>query len=630
MEPKIAHRAEGTIPSSVRRARVIAYAGGERYLDDLLSITLPATLAPGNLPHVASIVPCEVVLLTEEKFKSRVDRHPTAQRIRRLCPMHLVGLDDLVHAKDKYGMTLTYALHRGLSDLGSAVTESYLFFLNADFVVGENSFRAVLNSLMTGDRLIAAQLLRELRKRYADFAAGFNAATGALAISHRELADLAIRNLHNTVRGKTLNQNKFHLKQIDQFYWQADAHTLLGHQMPIAIVGMRPERQVAEPNSFWDHGLIREFCPSEEPHVLGDSDDFLMIELREKDVAKEQIARGPADPRDAGERMVGWVTPYQRSFAPYELTLHSQGASFEYRQRTRRTLCMHEWHIVLCPAFLPSHREHPQWDYHLGPFMAARHKYLSARFGQFTETEPPANCLPIDRIWWRLHGAAKRHQRNKFELERIRDHHLGFLEAHSNLLSRSIAIRQREINRHFITELTAILNGEASPEGRSPESDSWGYFLTREFVERPRKPDRAVGAETLKKYKNEFEFALTQWDADIRMLARIRETTSIYYALELQLLRRTRAPRACAAGAAICAIDARACDIGAGPARAVSQGAGRADCPASLGRDGRKADRACAVQALSRAAAAHAANVSVAGRRREVRTRRNRPCHLGR
>ena len=236
--------AERTTPGAVRPARLIAYAWGEKYLDDLLSITLPAALAPGNLPHVASVVPCEVVLLTEEKFKSRVDQHPTAQRIRRLCPLHLVGLDDLVHAKDKYGMTLTYALRRGLSDLGSAVTKSYFFFLNADFVVGENSFRAVLNSLMAGNRLIAApsycvnygSVAPILRPR-------INAATGALAISHRELADLALRNLHNTVRGKTLNQRKFHLKQIDQFYWQADAHALLGHQMPIAIVGIGPSNK---------------------------------------------------------------------------------------------------------------------------------------------------------------------------------------------------------------------------------------------------------------------------------------------------------------------------------------------------------------------------------------------------
>ena len=49
-------------------------------------------------------------------------------------------------------------------------------------------------------------------------------------------------------------------------------------------------------------------------------------------------------------------------------------------------------------------------------------------------------------------------------------------------------------------------------------------------------PTSSGGAETLKKYKDEFDLALTQWDADIKMLARIRETASIYYALELQLL----------------------------------------------------------------------------------------------
>ena len=43
-------------------------------------------------------------------------------------------------------------------------------------------------------------------------------------------------------------------------------------------------------------------------------------------------------------------------------------------------------------------------------------------------------------------------------------------------------------------------------------------------------------AETLKKYKDEFKLALTQWDGDVRTLARIRKAASIYYALELQLV----------------------------------------------------------------------------------------------
>lgn len=107
MELTIADPAEEPTHSAVPPARLIAYAWGEMYLYDLLSIALPAALAPGNLPYVASRVPCGVVLLTEEKFNSHADRHPTVQRIRRLCPLHVAGLDDLVHAKYKYGMTLT-------------------------------------------------------------------------------------------------------------------------------------------------------------------------------------------------------------------------------------------------------------------------------------------------------------------------------------------------------------------------------------------------------------------------------------------------------------------------------------------------------------------------------------------
>jgi hypothetical protein len=48
--------------------RVITYAWGEKYVDALLTLTLPALLAPGNLPYVASEVPCELVILTQRRF----------------------------------------------------------------------------------------------------------------------------------------------------------------------------------------------------------------------------------------------------------------------------------------------------------------------------------------------------------------------------------------------------------------------------------------------------------------------------------------------------------------------------------------------------------------------------------
>src|SRR5215475_11251198 len=72
---------EGKFPFG-RPTRIITYAWGEKYVAELLSITLPALLAPGNLPYVASVVPCELVILTEQAFFSKVLSDPV---VRRAC-----------------------------------------------------------------------------------------------------------------------------------------------------------------------------------------------------------------------------------------------------------------------------------------------------------------------------------------------------------------------------------------------------------------------------------------------------------------------------------------------------------------------------------------------------------------
>jgi hypothetical protein len=418
--------------SSVRPTRLIAYAWGDKYVDDLLSLTLPAALAPHNLASIAELAPTEVVLLIQEQHCDRVADHPTTRRMRQICPVRLVGLDDLIVSKGKYGMTLTYALHRGMRAFGADMTETNFLFLNADFIIADGSLRNALLPLLRGERLVAApsycanaQAIRSQLRRFLD------RTSGALTIPPRTLARLVLRNLHNTVKGKTLNQSDFHLLQVDQFYWRVDDDTLLGHQMPVAIVGMRPERTVDEPNSFWDHGLISEFCPKAKPYILGDSDDFLMAEPREKEVAAEQIVTGPLDPRAVAERMIGWVTPYQRGFAELPLTLHATDLPPAVpAERNKLAIGVAEI-LSHAPSFFPSHRDHPQWNYHLGAFMEARHQELSLKLGCATETlEPPADVTPIDQAWWRLDGARKRY-----------DRHCAVAEAGSLFFSRDVGSR---------------------------------------------------------------------------------------------------------------------------------------------------------------------------------------------
>jgi hypothetical protein len=442
--------------------RIITCAWGDRYLQELLTITLPALLAPGNLPYVASVVPCELVILTEQASFSRVLNDVTVRRIRELCGLRLVEIDDLIPSPDQYGMAITYALHRGFSDLGPTATDTWLIFLNADFVLAEGSLRSVIRHLAEGQRLVAApsycvkagaatpELLRHLDPR-----------SRALSISPREMAALVLRHRHDSVRGKTVNQAVISMRYMDQFYWLVDPDTMLGHQMPVAIVGMRPERNLPEPNSFWDYGLIREFCPTAEHFVLRDSDDFLMLELRQRDVRDEEIVSGWPEPKEIARRMILFVTPYTKDMARHSLTLHAADLPPGLDEARANLRAFVDRVLASLPEFLPSHLEHPQFEYHWPTFMESRHRYLSTRLGSATETEePPLSLSELDRAWWKLDGLTKAYVYRRNELISLGDQQRGVIGGLRGRLEKVVQEQRAAADERLARSLGAIPPGE--------------------------------------------------------------------------------------------------------------------------------------------------------------------------
>ena len=393
--------------------RIITYAWGDRYLETLLSINLPALLSAGNLPYVASKVPCELVILTEERFFPKVSMHPAVALIKNHCNVQLIGLDDLIPTPDKYGMALTHILHRGFADLGPAVVDSWQIFLNADFVLADGSLRNLLARLSNGERIVASpsycvnaeEVIPELNRR-------IDPNTLALTLPARELARLVLRHRHLTVRGKTINQPSISMRYMDQFYWEADRNTLLGYQMPVAIVGLRPQRHLREPEAYWDHGLMREYCPDAKICVLGDSDEFLMLELRSRDTARDQLSLGSPSLTEIASQLSVFLTPYQREYLEFPLTLHAHDLSADI-ERTRLQLTSYVKEVSdRISKNLPSHRNHPQWLYHLPAFTKLRHAKLSERLGLLTTTmPPPAGSSALDRAWWKLDALEKSYAR---------------------------------------------------------------------------------------------------------------------------------------------------------------------------------------------------------------------------
>ena len=360
--------------------RIITMAWGERYINKLLSLTLPAVLAPGNLPALAAAFDCEFILVTEEAFFDRIRNSPVFRRLEEYCPARLLMLDDLIASAGMYGLSLTMALHRGFVDLGEKMTEYYLIFLNADFILADGSFRTLVRCMLAGERLIHApsycvvleQVVPILFQRFTEQG-------HTLALSPREMASLALAHRHNTIRAKTVNQRLFHIAYIEQFYWQVDDSTLLGHQMPIALVCMKPERAVPEMRTFWDYGVVSEFCPTTKPCVLGDSDDFLMIELRSQRTAREQLALGWPSVEQIATTLSAFVTQDQKDMGLYSLVLHSRDLP-EATERAKAQLREFVESVYrLMPEKAIDHLDHKFWVYHYELFQRSRAEFFERR-----------------------------------------------------------------------------------------------------------------------------------------------------------------------------------------------------------------------------------------------------------
>ena len=206
----------------------------------------------------------EVVLVTETRLFDKIRQAGfVSAAIARLCRPGSSPLDDLMtDLPGDYGVVLTYALFRGFVDLGPRMTETYLLFLNADFIISDGSLRHLGKLMLEGKRVIHAPSFRVvLEDVWPKLEAAVNRERRARD-GPRDMVKLALAHKHVTVKARTINQRLYHQWWMDQFYWYVDEDTLIGYQWPVALVAIKPERVVTEPVLVWDYGFIPEAAPT--------------------------------------------------------------------------------------------------------------------------------------------------------------------------------------------------------------------------------------------------------------------------------------------------------------------------------------------------------------------------------
>ena len=308
-----------------QNARLIIPLWGKAYADKLTSMTLPALLAPGNLPALCAMFRVEVVIVTESKLFDIIRGSRSFQSLALLCPVTLTPIDDLMsNLPGDYGVVLTKALYRGFLNLGDRVTETFLLFLNADFILADGSYRHLGKLMLGGHRVIHSPSFRVvLEEVWPLLAARVDAESAVLAVKAREMAELVLTHKHLTVKARTVNQRLYHQWCMDQFYWYVDEDTLVGYQWPLALVAIKPERVITEPVLVWDFGYLPEAAPTLEPYFLADSDDFFMIEPQKRVTGEELVRPGGISVDAIAKFLSDWTTHEQRRCGRQLLTIHT-------------------------------------------------------------------------------------------------------------------------------------------------------------------------------------------------------------------------------------------------------------------------------------------------------------------
>lgn len=352
----------GSHNAAMQRVRVIIPVWGAKYLGRLDAACLPALLAPGNLPHLAEHYDCELVIVTESSLFPAVRELPSIKLAERYARLHLIAIDDVLSHPFYYGLTITHALYRGFSDLGEAAKDVWCLFLNADFILADGSYKALVKRMQNGERCIFSPSYCVIEE---DVRPGLNKraeeGNGTLAMAPREMAGLILDHKHFTIRAKIINWQMYRIDRVDQFYYQLDNDTLIGRQLPIAIVAFRPERVPSEPVTFWDYGVVAEVCPTAPLCVLGDSDDFLMLELRGRETMQGQLKLGWMNPDEIAHDLSLWTTKDQRDCGEFTLVLHRNDLPADYQDGVR-TLDAYYRDIMRRVAPAPrDHRNHYIW-----------------------------------------------------------------------------------------------------------------------------------------------------------------------------------------------------------------------------------------------------------------------------
>ena len=333
---------------------------GTNYIRQFLQVSLPTLLAPGNVPALVEALPCKLVILTSFDGAEMLKVHPGIQYVQSLCEVEFSIIDDLITG-DNYSTTVTLAYARAVQAAGAAMLDTCFFFLISDYVIADGSLRNVLGRIMEGYSGVFAgnfQVIEEGAKEL--FFETFDRVDPAVRLPPRDLIGWAFKYLHPMTIANTVNFPLCHSAHSNRLFWRVDETTMIGRFYLMHMICIRPEVTDFVIGSSCDYSFMPEMCPSNNVHVMTDSDEYLVVEMQSLGHESHFVRLGPPDQETLAESLAEWTTARHRANAHSVVVFHVGNQSPKLAERIAELKSYIDAIETRLPAPQP-HRNHPYW-----------------------------------------------------------------------------------------------------------------------------------------------------------------------------------------------------------------------------------------------------------------------------
>jgi hypothetical protein len=363
--------------------KVLLPVWGYRFVRQFLDFTLPTLLAPGNLPALASALPCQFVILTAEQDQDFIREHPAWQALEKVCSIEIALIDDLI-TDGNYSTTITLAYARAVRQTGDEMVNTCFIFLVSDYLVADGALGHVLERIQTGVGAVLAGNFQIIAEEAIPFLTRkLTAGSVALSVAPRELLRWTLNHLHPATTANILNYRLSHNAHTNRLFWRVDENTLVGRFYLIHPIAVRPEVTDFVVGSSFDYSFVPELCPSGNVAVMTDSDEYLVVEMQPREHELRHLRWGPIEPGPLAISLAEWTTAMHRENIKHILVYHAEDAPAGLAGSTKELDRFIDAVARRLPAAPQPHRNHHYWIGAIAVHRAATGQALTPQDWEF-------------------------------------------------------------------------------------------------------------------------------------------------------------------------------------------------------------------------------------------------------